>query len=132
VLEMPEDNDEKTKKLKVWAKFLSNPKNVEVSDMEENKAIKQANEELEKLKLDETEQERAYLRHKYILEMNSAKSYGYRQGVEDGITQGIAQGITQGSEAKQKEIAKKMLEKNRPIGEIIEFTGLSKEEIEQL
>jgi predicted transposase/invertase (TIGR01784 family) len=121
---MPEDNDEKNKKLKIWAKFLSNPKNVEVSDMEENKAIKQANEELEKLKLDETEQERAYLRHKYILEMNSAKSYGYRQGVEDGITQG--------SIAKQKEMAKKMLEDKVEIKIIIKYTGLSKEEIEQL
>jgi predicted transposase/invertase (TIGR01784 family) len=52
--------------------------------------------------------------------MNSAKSYGYRQGVEDGIKE------------NKKEIAKKMLEKNKPIDEIIEFTGLSKEEIEQL
>jgi predicted transposase/invertase (TIGR01784 family) len=125
---MPEYDDEKTKKLKVWAKFLSNPKNVEVSDMEENKAIKQANEELEKLKLDETEQERAYLIHKYILEMNSAKSYGYRQGVEEGIEQGIKQG----SKAKQKEMAKKMLEDKVEIEIIIKYTGLSKEKIEQL
>jgi predicted transposase/invertase (TIGR01784 family) len=129
---MPEDSDEKNKKLKIWAKFLSNPKNVEVSDMEENKAIKQANEELEKLKLDETEQERAYLRHKYILEMNSAKSYGYRQGVEDGIVQGIEQGIEQGSKIKQIEIAKNLKKQNIDIQIIMTATGLSKEEIEQL
>jgi predicted transposase/invertase (TIGR01784 family) len=129
---MPEYDDEKTKKLKIWAKFLSNPKNVEVSDMEENKAIKQANEELEKLKLDETEQERAYLRHKYILEMNSAKSYGYRQGVEDGIVQGIEQGIEQGSKIKQIEIAKNLKKQNIDIQIIMTATGLSKEEIEQL
>jgi predicted transposase/invertase (TIGR01784 family) len=123
-----EDEDKENQKLKLWAEFLTNPKNVEDVDMEENEAIKQAKEELEKLKQDEAEQERAYLRQKYILEMNSAKSYGYRQGVENGIEQGIEQG----SKQKQIEIAKKMLDKNRPIDEIIEFTGLSKEEIEKL
>lgn len=45
---------------------------------------------------------------------------------------GISQGISQGIEQKAEEIAKKMLEKNISIDEIIDITGLSKEEIEKL
>ena len=41
-------------------------------------------------------------------------------------------GITKGSKQNSIEIAKKMLEKNKEISEIIEFTGLTKEEIESL
>ena len=41
-------------------------------------------------------------------------------------------GVERGMEQKEIEIAKKMLNKNKEISEIIEFTGLSKEEIESL
>jgi predicted transposase/invertase (TIGR01784 family) len=37
-----------------------------------------------------------------------------------------------GKKEKEIEIAKKMLNKNKPIEEIIEFTGLTKEEVENL
>jgi predicted transposase/invertase (TIGR01784 family) len=37
-----------------------------------------------------------------------------------------------GCKEKQIEMAKKMLNKNKPIEEIIEFTGLTKEEIENI
>jgi predicted transposase/invertase (TIGR01784 family) len=119
-----ESEDKENQKLKLWAEFLTDPKNVEDVDMEENEAIKQANEELEKIKQDEAEQERAYLRQKYILEMNSAKSYGYRQGVE--------QGIEQGNIDAKKEIAKNLKMQNVDIQIIINATGLTKEEIEKL
>ena len=60
------------------------------------------------------------------------KQSSYELGIERGIEQGIEQGITKGSKQKEIEIAKKMLEKNKEISEIIEFTGLTKEEIESL
>ena len=41
-------------------------------------------------------------------------------------------GIEQGGKDKQLEIAKKMKDKNIPTDEIIEITGLTKEEIEKL
>jgi predicted transposase/invertase (TIGR01784 family) len=115
-----ESEDKENQKLKLWAEFLTNPKNVEDVDMEENEAIKQAKEELEKIKQDEAEQERAYLRQKYILEMNSAKSYGYKQGVE------------QGNIDAKKKIAKNLKMQNVDIQIIINATGLTKEEIEKL
>lgn len=56
------------------------------------------------------------------------KQSSYELGVEHGMEQGIKEGSKQNS----IEIAKKMLEKNKEISEIIEFTGLTKEEIESL
>ena len=47
-----------------------------------------------------------------------------REGLQEGIEQGIEQGI--------ELIAKKMLVANKPVEEIIQFTGLSKERINQL
>jgi predicted transposase/invertase (TIGR01784 family) len=45
---------------------------------------------------------------------------------------GMKQGMKQGEHNKQLDIAKKMLIKNVDIQDIIEFTGLSKEEINNL
>ena len=49
-----------------------------------------------------------------------------------GIEIGEARGEARGEEKKSLEMAKKMLTKSRPIDEIIEFTGLSLEQIEKL
>ena len=57
---------------------------------------------------------------------------GLKQGIEKGIKQGIKQGIEQGKTEETKMIAKKMLEKGIDKKEIIEITGLSKEELELL
>jgi predicted transposase/invertase (TIGR01784 family) len=51
-----------------------------------------------------------------------------RKAYEDGMEVGEKKG----GREQQLEIAKKMLNKNKPIEEIIEFTGLTKEEIEKL
>ena len=51
---------------------------------------------------------------------------------ELGVERGMEQGIKEGSKQKEIEIARKMINKNKEISEIIEFTGLSKEEIESL
>jgi predicted transposase/invertase (TIGR01784 family) len=60
------------------------------------------------------------------------KRKAYEDGIEVGVKQGIEQGKEQGSKENQLKIAKKMLNKNKPIEEIIEFTGLTKEEIENI
>ena len=51
-----------------------------------------------------------------------------QQGINIGINQGINQGIKQ----EKIEIAKSMLKKNMDIEDIIDITGLSKEEIKKL
>jgi predicted transposase/invertase (TIGR01784 family) len=59
---------------------------------------------------------------------------GAKRGREEGIEveQGIEQGIEQGTEPARTTIAITMLNDNQPIDTIIKYTGLSKEEIEQL
>ena len=51
---------------------------------------------------------------------------------QKGIQQGIQQGIQKGAAERNIEIARKLLKRNRPIDEIVEDTGLTREEIENL
>ena len=51
---------------------------------------------------------------------------------EAGVEEGIEKGIEKGKEEERKEIAKKLLKIRIPIEQIIETTGLTKQEIEEL
>ena len=51
---------------------------------------------------------------------------------DEGLALGKEEGKKEGKRKNQIEMAKKMLEKNKPIEEIIEFTELTKEEIENI
>ena len=127
--------------LKSWLEFIKNPK--VVSSMENNE-IKKAREELMKISKDEHERYLAELRQKYIMDQKAIQDFGYdkgikkgleqglEQGLAEGIEQGLAQGLAEGEKKKAKEIAKKMKIKNKQIEEIMDLTGLSKEEIESL
>ena len=55
-----------------------------------------------------------------------------QEGINIGISQGINQGMKQGLQKRNIEIAKSMLKKNMDIEDIIDITGLSKEEIKKL
>ena len=54
------------------------------------------------------------------------------RATQEGINIGISQGINQGLQKRNIEIAKSMLKKNMDIEDIIDITGLSKEEIKKL
>ena len=75
-------------------------------------------------------------KEKYILEMNTTKTDGYNEGLEQGQKLGLEQGLEQGQKLgeinKEKEIAKKLKQKNITLEEISEITGLSIDEIEKL
>ena len=57
---------------------------------------------------------------------------GMEMGIEKGIELGIEKGIPQGEIIKARKMAKKMKDKGEPIDKIVEYTGLSIEEIEKL
>lgn len=134
----------KNKELETWIKFLTNPESLEVAEVNENEEVKQAQEELEKLKQDEIEAWKAEMRLKYKaderIRLNDATERGHKEGlerglkegIEQGIEQGIKEGIKQGSQSKQIEIARNMLEQKIDIDSIVICTGLTKEEIEEL
>lgn len=89
-----------------------------------DESIKKAKEVLDEISEDEHEQYLAHLREKYIFE---------RQGIEEaGFDKGMAKGIEKGIEQEKRMLAQKLKEDNVDIEKIIKYTGLTKEEIEEL
>ena len=108
--------DEKDKLID-WMEFLINPESERVKKiMEENGAIREAKEKLDKISEDEKMQQLAWWREKAIYEENTRQNSAYRKG----------------EKAKQIEIAKKMKNEKLPLELIIKITGLTKEEIQNL
>ena len=121
-IQLPKCKKEDVKtKLDQWMQFIGNLSKEGVEKaMKENKEIKKAQEELEYLTGDEAERRLAFLREKKIRDDISNINGARREGKAEG-------------ETKSKiEIATKMLQKNMSMDEIIEITGLPKEEIEKL
>ena len=92
--------------------------------VETKKTIQKAQETYEQLQNDKHEMELAELRLKYILDQNSIRNSGYREGKEAEEKDG--------AQKEKIEIAKKLLEQDVNIRTIVTATGLSKEEIEEL
>ena len=118
ILELPKvQKYSNNTKLNTWLKFIN------TGDLDMNNAdnsMKQAKKVLDEISSDEKERYLAELRLKYILDQNNAEDTGFERGLQ------------QGSINTKIEIAKQMLKKNIDILTIIEITGLTKEEIENL
>lgn len=118
------NKDEKNKKSQ-WMIFLDDPNNEEVRKIvKENKDIEKATIEVIKLSEDEKMRKLAELREKAIMDEKAIYRAGLNKGIEQGIEQGKEQGIIK--------IVKTLKNKNYKIEEIIEITGLTKEEIENI
>ena len=119
ILEIPKINDNEMLKdeLVQWLRFIKEPENERVGTfMKENKYLEQAKKELEHLSGDPDFKRLLESRAGFLRDVD-AKMYVARE---------------EGEKKKQIEIAKKMKLKDKPIEEIIELTGLSKQEIEKL
>ena len=92
--------------------------------MYENKFYKQAREELASFSGDENFMRLVESRAGFLMDQETEKNESFENGK--------AEGKADGEKSKAKEIAKKMKVKNMSIDEIIELTGLTKEEIELL
>ena len=101
---------EKQKELNNWIEFIESPEVITMN--ESNEAIKKAKEVLEEISQDEHERYLAELREKYIRDQWAIEDAGYEKGVEA--------------------VAKKLKNKGMDITTIVEVTGLTKEEIEDL
>ena len=93
-----------------------------------DESIKKAKEVLDEISEDEHEQYLAHLREKYIFERQGIEEAGFDKGMAKGLEEGIKKGIEQ----EKRMLAKKMKDKDMKIDEIVEITGLTKEEIEKL
>jgi len=104
-----------------WLTFIDGENKKELEKvMKDNNLIKEANKELDILSGDEDVRRMAELRQKYVMEMASAKSDGYDEG------------LAKGEENKAIDIAKKMLQKKMDVDVICEVTGLDKDIVENL
>ena len=108
--------------------------------VKENKNVKKADKVLERISKDPKERERyeAILKAEFNQRISNQKFMdkgiieGEARGKIIGREEGMKEGRKEGEKQKQIEIAYKMLNKNKPIEEIMEFTGLTKEETNEL
>ena len=108
-----------------WLMFIDDPNSKEVKEiMEKNEEIKEAIIEVHKMSEEEKIQRLADLREKARMDETAIRDYGIEKGRKEGRKEG--------EKNKSIEIARKMKLKNIPLEQIIEMTGLTKEEIEKL
>ena len=100
--------------------------------MKNNEGVKKAKEKLEEISNDPIMQRIPDWKEKNILEMNTTKTDGYNEGLEQGQKLGLEQGQKLGEINKEKEIAKKLKQENISLEIISKTTGLSIDEIEKL
>ena len=127
ILEIPKIEGKELEKdeLIQWLKFIEDSGNKEVQKvMGENKYLKQAKEELAYLSGDPNFQRIVEARVGMLRDIHTLEYVGRTKGLEEGRAEGES--------SKAKQIAKKMKAKNMPIEEIVELTGLTKEEVEKL
>ena len=137
ILELPKfkkyKNKTQNQELKNWAEFIINP---EKKMQGESKEIEKARRVLEEMSQDKNERYLAELRQKYIMDQKAIEDAGYDKGYDSGYDSGYNSGhdlgTLEGEKNKSIEIAKKMKSKKIDIEDIVEITGLTKEEIEKL
>ena len=72
------------------------------------------------------------LREKGRADYDSAMSWSLKQGRQEGRQEGLQQGILQGMQNTKYEMARKMLELNMRLEDIIKVTGLTPDDIQNL
>ena len=143
VIELPKfikKNPGVEKRLEQWLWLIVGRKEKVEMAVKENKNVKKADKVLERISKDPKERERyeAILKAEFNQRISNQKFMdkgiieGEARGKIIGREEGMKEGRKEGEKQKQIEIAKKMLNKNKPIEEIMEFTGLTKEETNEL
>lgn len=118
-----------TNTLYSWLQFINNP---EVMLDMQNEEMKKAKKVLEEISQDERERRLTELREKYVMDQKAIHDHGFDTGFEEGFEDGFEDGLEQGMKQVFQKVACKMKNKGMSIEEIIEITGLTKEEIEKI
>ena len=125
--------EEEKDQLLDWLMFLENPESERVArKMEENKNLKEAVEKLDRISEDEKMQRIIELREKARRDEHAIYSKGVDDGIEKGIKEGVEQGKIEGAKEEKIQIAKNMLQRGFSKQEIMDITGLTRKEIEEL
>ena len=127
--------------LEKWALFLQYANVPEYREavnkvIDSKEAFQMAGSLLMSVSKDEREQAVYRSRRMYETDMQSnlatAEDRGEQRGLQIGEQRGRRIGLQEGEQRKAFAIASNMLKRNRPIDEIIEDTGLTREEVESL
>lgn len=108
--------------------------------MEKNEDVKKAVITVREMSEDEKMERLAELREKAIMDEKALYNTGIREGTElgkklgreEGREEGRKEGKEEGTKETKRKIAKKLISKNMKTEEIMELTGLTKEEIKEL
>ncbi|MBN2342118.1 MAG: PD-(D/E)XK nuclease family transposase [Deltaproteobacteria bacterium] len=96
--------------------------------LERNPAVSEANKLYTQFTADSALMEKYEARQKYLRDVSAIKNVSH----DEGYAQGKADGITVGMEAEKHAVARTMKSNGEPTKKILQYTGLSKEEIERL
>ena len=111
-----------------WMLFLDNPEKEEVTRiMEENKDIKEAKEELERISQDDILRRKALNR---TLEI--ADGLQLKKEAEEARETGLADGLVIGIEKQKKAVIKKLHELNISIEQIAKAVELNEEDVKAI
>ena len=69
---------------------------------------------------------------KYYRDLKNVVDTSREEGVEEGMKQGMEKGMKQGIDQRNIEIARTMKKNQEPVDKIMQYTGLSREQIEGL
>lgn len=127
-IELPKFRKEKpelTNLLECWLAFIDNREGglVEMATKKEP-IIKEAKEEVEEILSNKALQE--IIRYRFTAQLEENSRIGYAE------EKGMKKGMQKGKNEQQRETAIEMLKDKVDIEKIIKYTGLSKEEIEEL
>lgn len=115
-----------------WMLFLDNPEKEEVARiMEENKDIKEAKEELERISQDDILRRKALNRTLEIADKLQLKKEA-KEAREKGLSDGLVTGEKIGIEKEKKAVIKKLHELNIPIEQIAKVVELEEEEVKEI
>ena len=115
-----------------WMLFLDNPEKEEVARiMEENKDIKEAKEELERISQDDILRRKALNRTLEIADRLQLKKEA-KEAREKGLSDGLVTGEKIGIEKEKKSVIKKLHELNIPIEQIAKVVELKEEEVKEI
>ena len=92
----------KNKVLESWLKFIVNPNSLGAKDMDENKYIKEAKEEYDKVLADEHERDLIAQRERYWLDYNSMRNAMKEEGLEEGLEEGRKIGFEAGMKERNE------------------------------
>ncbi len=122
-------DDETKDALDEWIYFF---KNSEIKDEFKAKGIKKAKEQWNVMCLSDDERK---IYQRYVTQLQYERSViggRFADGMQEGLQKGLQEGIQKGIQTEKREVAIKMKGKGFCVEDIIDMTGLTKEEIENI